>query len=200
MQSSEINLNKVYDMVFNKYKTEHQKRFQHIKGVMHMAEKLAEIYDIDTTKAKCAALIHDYYKYEDLDTLLCHIPNEEEKEECRKYPFLAHAYASANALYDVFKIDDKEIYDAIHSHVFGRLHMSRLEEIIMIADFTEENRTYEDCIKCRDILLNKGIEEAIVYSLKSTMSHVINEGGKPHPKQLEILKEYEEKLNVKNHN
>lgn len=200
MQSSEIKLDKVYDKVYDKYKNEHQKRFRHIVGVMNMAEKLAVIYNCDVTKAKCAALIHDYFKYEDLDTLLSYIKNEDEKEECKKYPFLAHAYASANALYDIFHIDDKDIYNAIHSHVFGRPHMSRLEEIIMISDFTEENREYEDCIKCREILLNEGIDEAIVYSLKSTMAHVIDEGGKPHPKQLEILKEYEEKLNVKNHN
>lgn len=200
MQSLEIDLNKVYDIVHDKYKNEHQKRFKHIVGVMNMVELLAGIYNVDITKAKCAALIHDYYKYEDLDTLLSYIKNDSEKEECKKFPFLAHAYASANALYDIFNIYDEEIYMAIHSHVFGRPHMSRLEEIITIADFTEEGREYEDSIKCRDILLNEGIDEAIVYFLKSSIAHVEKAGGSAHPDELIILKEYEEKLNVKNNN
>ena len=42
-----------------------------------------------------------------------------------------------------------EIYNAIKYHVFGRPKMSLLEAIIMIADYTEENREYDTCIECR---------------------------------------------------
>ena len=37
-----------------------------------------------------------------------------------------------------------DIYNAIRNHVFGRIGMSKLEEIILISDYTEENRKYDE--------------------------------------------------------
>lgn len=180
-------------VLVRKHLKDHEKRYIHIMGVVEMAEHLAHIYNVDPLKAKFAALLHDYSKYEDSDLSPL---SDEDKKECLKYPFLAHAYLSEIAAKEVFKITDEEVLLAIRNHVIGRIGMTRLEEIIFISDFTEKNRVYDACIKCREILLNKSIEEAIIYSYESTMNHTGSEGYEPHPLQLKILKEYKEKLNA----
>ena len=194
MQLSEAKIEEIYNKVLKKYSNSHENRLKHIIGVANMAKELAIKYNVDPNKAYVAGLLHDYYKYEDYDTMDKFLSLESEKIECKKYPFLYHAYCSAKAASLVFDIKDEDIINAIHNHVFGRLNMSRLEEIIMISDYTEVNRKYDDCIKCRDILLNKGINEAIIYSLEKTIEHVLKNGDTPHPMQLEILKQYKEKI------
>ena len=86
--------------------------------------------------------------------------------------------------------DDKDIYNAIRNHVFGRVGMSKLEEIIVISDYTEENRTYDDCIKVREIVLNENIEKAIYESTRFVVEYISRKGKTPHPMQLEVLNYY----------
>ena len=184
MQLSEVALK----LVSEKLK-DHQNRLTHVLGVAEMAELLAKRYNVDVEKAKIAALMHDYSKYDDpkeFDYLL----TKEEKEECEKYPFLYHAYLSAYNYKLNFPYDE-DIFNAIHNHVFGRLNMSKLEEIIMISDFTEKNRTYDDCIRCRKILLDGDMNKAIYESLVATINHC---KGEAHPEQLKLLEEYKERL------
>ncbi len=169
-------------------------RYNHVLGVVKMASYLAEKYNVDQSKATIAALIHDYYKYEDIETLKTLI-NKDDLEECASCDALYHAYASANALKDVFGIDDIEIYNAIRYHVFGRYPMTRLEEIIVISDYTEENRKYEDCIIARKLVINKTIEEAIAYSAEKTIEHLLKEGIPPQKMNYVVLQKYKEKVN-----
>ena len=173
---------------------DHQKRLIHTLGVCEMAEYLANKYNVDVEKAKIAALMHDYSKYDDPKEFAYLLTNEE-KEECEKFPFLYHAYLSAYNYKLLFDNYDIDIYNAIHNHVFGRVNMSKLEEIIMISDFTEKNRTYDDCIRCRNILLNGDLNLAIYESLLATKNHCINEGNPIHPEQEKVFKEYERKIN-----
>ena len=175
---------------------DHKKRLIHSYGVAKMAQYLAERYGIDPYMAKAAGYMHDYSKYDDFNELK-YLLNEDERIECEKYPFLYHAYLSAYYFKELIS-DNIDIYNAIKYHVFGRLNMSKLEEIIMISDFTEENREYEACIRARKILIeDNNLYLAIIESLKSTISHCQAEGKKPHPMQLEIIKEYEKKMEIK---
>lgn len=164
----------------------HEKRYIHILGVVEMAEYLANLYGVNPIKAKIAAVLHDYSKY---DTNI-EVLSESDQEDCKNNPYLLHAYLSEYNAKKIFNIEDMDILLAIRNHVIGRVGMSRLEEIIFISDFTEKNRVYDDCIKCRDILLKKGIDEAIIYSYESTMKHVDN----PNPLQLKVLNYYKEKI------
>ena len=73
--------------------------------------------------------------------------------------------------------------------------MNMLEAIIMISDFTEKNRTYDDCIRCRHILVDDNdIDLAIYESLKATRNVCLRDGNPLHPLQEAVLKEYEEKI------
>ena len=182
---------KAKELVIAKYKGEHEKRLNHVFGVAEMAEYLAEKYGVDKEKALTAAYMHDYAKYDDpadyLDLL-----DEKDIEECEKYPFLYHAYISAE-LYIKELGNDKDVYNAIRYHVFGRPHMSLLEAIIMISDYTEKNREYDTCKECRQIILDGNMDLAIYKSLCYTIDVCKKNGDTPHPLQLLVMDEYKKK-------
>ena len=189
MQSSS---DKAYEIITNKLKDTHKKRYEHILGVCEMAEYLAKIKGVDVTKAKTAALMHDYSKYDDINDAKKYL-SEEDQKECEKYPFLYHAYLSAY-WYKKLIGDDIDIYNAIRYHVFGRPNMSDLEEIIMISDYTEKNRTYDSCIECRNLILDGKINLAIYKSLMYTIDIVLKNHEEPHPKQVMVFNYYKEKV------
>lgn len=185
-----LSLDKVQKLVEDKYSgTDNNNRFIHIKGVVKMATILAQKYNVDQEQAMIAAYMHDYCKYESNEELE-KIINPKDIEECRKFPVLYHSYASAES-YLKHGGTNQDVYNAIRNHVFGRTGMSILEEIILISDYTEENRIYKDCIECRDILFNKSLYEAIYFSTKCTINFLNKKGLEPHPLQLEVLKYYE---------
>ncbi len=195
MPLSEAKVSEVYNLVKNKYERNgHLNRFIHIVGVFNMASYLAKKYNVNIFKAQLAALIHDYFKYESIEEMKEYLKDSKLIEECEECPVLFHAYSSAKAVKDIFNIEDDEIYYAVKYHVFGRLKMTKLEEIILISDYTEENRTYESCVKARKILLDNKLNEAIYLSTKDTIDFVTKKGEKPHPIQLKILKQYKEKI------
>lgn len=183
-----LSLDKAYELVNNKYVNSNPKRLNHILGVAKMAKKLAKIYDVDEEKAEIAGLMHDYIKYESNEEMIKLI-DEVDLYDCSICEVLLHSYASAN-MYKRLGGNDLDIYNAIRNHVFGRLNMSKLEEIILIADYTEETREYKDCITCREILFEKGIYEAIYYSTEKTIKFVLDRGLTPHPTQIDVLNYY----------
>lgn len=183
-------LGKIKKMVKKKFTEANQlRRYQHTLGVVKMAKLLAKRYHTPVKKAMLAAYLHDYCKY-DSEEETAELIRPEDKEECSKYPVLLHSYASAE-FYKKNIGQDEEIYQAIRNHVWGRIGMSRLEEIIVISDYTEENRTYPNCISCRKILLSGNLNQAIFQSTKYTIEFLEKQNLKPHPMQLEVLKHYE---------
>ena len=184
------------NLVIDKYNNNHMDRLTHIFGVAEMAEYLAEKYDVDKEKALIAAYMHDYCKYDDFTDAIG-VFTDDELNECRRYPFLFHAYMSAYKYKEFAKNDfDIDIFLAIRNHVFGRVGMSKLEEIIMISDYTEKNRKYPTCIECRKILLSGDLDLAVYKALSYTVEHCLKKGEEAHPAQLEILEIYKRRLGL----
>lgn len=196
MEFSENKIEEVKKIVENKYKTKYPdklSRYEHILGVAKMCKYLAGIYNVDESRAVICGLVHDFYKYESEDEMKTLI-DPKDLDECSKYNVLYHSYASAEALSKIFKIDDIEMKNAIRYHVFGHTNMTKLEEIVLISDYTEENRQYADCIKCRNVLLNGNLDKAIYDSTKYVINFLLKKNIIPHPMQYEVLHEYERKL------
>ncbi len=188
--------NKAYELVTKKYKKSgHENRLAHIYGVAKMAKMLAKRYNVNELKAEIAGLMHDYYKYETEEEMANYIADQDLVAECKKTTPLFHAYASAKACYELV-INDKEIYEAIKCHVYGKTKMTMLDKIIVISDYTEETREYKSCILCRDVLLNIGIDSAIWYSTKCIINMLENKKIIPNKDQYEILKIYEVKMKM----
>ena len=183
-------LGKIKRQVRKKFVEQNQlERYTHTLGVVKMAKVLAKQYKVSPKKAMIAAYFHDFCKY-DSEEVVNELIQDQDKQECRKYPVLYHSYASAE-YYRRYIGQDEDIYQAIRNHVFGRLNMSKLEEILLISDYTEENRTYPNCISCREILLSGKFNLAIYESTRCTIEFLKKKGLTPHPLQLEVLKYYE---------
>ena len=178
---------KIKRLIKKKHKND-KHRYIHSLGVAKMAKYLAKQYGVDPKKAVIAAYMHDFCKNDSVEyvnTLL----NEEDKLECEQTKVLYHSYGSAE-YYLKYIGNDMDIYNAIRNHVFGRIGMSKLEEIILISDYTEENRKYDNCIKVRGILLNENMNKAIYESSKFVVEYITSKGKTPHPVQLEVLEYY----------
>ena len=105
-------------------------------------------YNVDVNKACIASLMHDYCKYDNPKDLEKYF-TQEEILECRKYPFLYHAYGSSYK-YKELVGDDEEIFSAIYNHVFGKENMTMLEKIIYASDYLEPTRNIPAADKIRE--------------------------------------------------
>ncbi|MDD6222025.1 MAG: bis(5'-nucleosyl)-tetraphosphatase (symmetrical) YqeK [Lachnospiraceae bacterium] len=117
-------------------------RYRHTLGVADTAACLAMRYAVDVQRAYTAGLLHDCAK--------C-VPDSSKITECeaygleitpyeRKSPYLLHAKLGAEYAKRLYGIEDPEICSAIAFHTTGKPNMTRLEEIIFLADYIEPRR------------------------------------------------------------
>ena len=131
------------------------KRFFHTAEVEKMAARIGKIYapeKIDVLRA--AALLHDITK---------EYSTENQLRICREFgiitskqdiltPKTFHAKTAAvliPALYPEFAYN--EVVSAVRWHTTGREDMTLLEKIVYLADYIDESRKFEDCVKLSSI-------------------------------------------------
>lgn len=156
-----------------------KKRFQHSMNVAEEAKKLALHYDYpDPEKAYLAGLMHDICK---------EIPKDEQLEMVKKSsmkvteveletPPLYHAIAGAWYAEHVLNVHDDDLLNAVRYHTVGRAGMSRLEEIIYLADLISADRTYKDVHKMRKTAY-QSLEKAMLEALKFSVTDVVAKGS-----------------------
>ena len=146
-----------------------EKRFSHTLGVEKEAYNLGLIFmPKKAEKLRLTGLLHDITK--DFTT-------EKHLELCAEYgiyidknslvPKLLHSKTGCEFAYRMFgdKVVDEEIRSGILYHTTGREKMTLFESIIYLADYIEETRTFEDCVKLRDYFYNN-IKSAVTYDDK----------------------------------
>lgn len=156
-----------------------KKRFQHSLNVADEAKKLAEKYDLySPEKAYLSGLLHDICK---------EIPKEEQLIMAKKStldvspvelvtPPLYHAIAGAWYAENVLNVHDDDILNAVRYHTVGRAGMSRLEEIIYIADLISADRNYKDVNKMRKNAY-QSIEKTMLEALRFSIADVVAKGS-----------------------
>ena len=155
-----------------------KKRYIHSINVSEECVKLAKIYGEDIEKAEYAGLLHDICK---------ELPFEEQYDMVVESKFavcreelesrsLWHGIAGAYFIKKEFGIEDIDIINAVRFHTVGRAGMSRLEEIVYLADLVSADRDYKDVEKMRKLVysdLEKAMREAFEFSIES----VLKKGG-----------------------
>lgn len=118
------------------------KRYIHSVGVMYTAANLAMRYDVPMYKAGVAGILHDCAKEMGNEELIryCQKNNIELSDDELCNPALIHSKAGAQIAKDRYDIDDEDIINAIRFHTTGKPGMTRLEQIIFVADYIEPNR------------------------------------------------------------
>lgn len=171
--------------------TQKERRFNHTLGVADEAERLADKFGVDKKKARLTALLHDCAKNLDEKsgddfTELCEkygvIPDVYAKKE----KALIHAFLGAAVAKAEYGIEDKEILNAIYFHTTARANMSPLEKLIYIADMTEPGRTIPQSAEIRE-LVEKDVDEALIYAIGCSIKHVIKKGTLVHPDSIHAL-------------
>lgn len=125
------------DLIKNKYLSHHKEDvLKHVEDVANVAVELAEVYDLDVTKTKLAALLHDIsgvmtpqemYEFAKMRGL--EIDSAEEK-----YHALLHQRVSKIIAQEEYGITDSDILNAIECHTTLRKNASLYDKIIFIAD------------------------------------------------------------------
>lgn len=132
-----------------------EKRFAHTAAVEKMAERIGRIYAPDKLDLlRAAGLLHDITK---------EYSTEKQLQICREFgiittkqdiltPKTFHAKTAAvliPVLYPEF--DDEEVISAVRWHTTGNADMSLLQKIVYLADYIDESRKFEDCVKLRNL-------------------------------------------------
>ncbi len=158
-----------------------EKRYIHSLAVAKEAKRLAAKYGGDEDKAELAGLLHDITKnasreehlniFSSFDIILNDIEKRAEK--------LWHAISGAAYVKNILKLDDEEIIDAIRYHTTAKAGMSKLALILYIADFTSEDRDYEDVEVIRG-LADESLEKAYIYALQFSIKDLVENGKAVH--------------------
>ena len=168
-----------------------ERRFNHTLGVADEAERLAPKFGVDPKKARLAALLHDCAKNLDEKSgedfvALCEKYGVVPDIYAQKERALVHAFLGAAVAREDYGIEDKDILNSIYFHTTARADMSPLEKLIYIADMTEPGRTIPQAEEIRS-LVEKDVDEALIYAIGCSIKHVIKKGTLVHPDSIHAL-------------
>lgn len=150
-----------------------KKRYTHSVNVANAAVELARRYGGDEDKAYIAGLLHDCAKempVEEQLALVKHSQLDVHEIEQKAVP-LYHAIAGAEIVRAALEIKDPEIILAIRYHTVGCANMSKLSQIVYLADLISEDRDYKDVKKMRKTAvqsLERAMFEAFRFSIKDS--------------------------------
>lgn len=158
-----------------------EERYIHSIGVMKTSEDLAKHYGVDPYKAKIAGLCHDCAKNFSFGDLInkAKLSGEHIDYVHYKSPQLLHGVVGAYIAKELFRVNDKEILDAIKYHTTGRENMSTLEKIIYISDVIEPSRSFKGVNELRK-LAYIDLNKALIKSFDDTISFVVQRGSVLH--------------------
>ena len=138
-----------------------EKRRIHTLAVEQMAMRIGAVYAPEKINIlRAAALLHDVTK---------ELKMPDQLELCKKYgisvlendkfaPKTFHAKTAAELIKDKYsEYADDEVVSAVRWHTTGRAEMSVCEKIIYLADYIDESRKFDDCVKLREYFWGKDI-------------------------------------------
>lgn len=173
-------------------------RYLHTLGVAYLSAALAMCHGIPHREALVAGLLHDCAK---------NYPDQELKEKCTKLnlsvsehemrlPQLLHAAYGAYLARTEYDISDQNILLAIRNHTVGRPNMTKLEQIIFLADYLEPERkqpTIPDLDALRKIAF-QNLDEATYLVLANTLRYFETTKQDTAPETYETYQYYKEIL------
>lgn len=170
-----------------------KKRAFHTLAVEQMAIRLGQIYASDKINVlRAAALLHDVTK---------ELKGDEQIKLCKDYginlsdhdilaPKTLHARTAAEKIKRDFPdFADPEIISAVRWHTTGKAGMTICEKLIYLADYIDDSRKFEDCVKLREFFFDFDFESAdessklahlrdtLIYSYDMTISSLLDSGA-----------------------
>ncbi len=158
-----------------------EKRFYHSLCVAEEAKRLAIKYGGNIEKCYIAGLLHDITKnspeeehlkiFQTFGIMLSAIEKNAKK--------LWHAISGEAYIRYILNIDDSEVLDAVRFHTTAKADMSLTAKILYLADFTSEDRDYDDVDVIRG-LVNQSLDSAFIYALQYSITDLVSQGKAVH--------------------
>lgn len=151
-----------------------------IAKIVFMVYNISDRYLNDI---KAAALLHDMTKQMDLKSqlALCDMHGIDKGENPSEA--ILHGKTAAHMAKKLFGINDF-VFSAIYNHTTGCPNMGIMDKIIFLADYTEESRSHEHCVKTREFLhtfldekcenVLEIIDRSALMSIDNTLLFLIN--------------------------
>lgn len=133
-----------------------KKRFLHTLGVAKSAVKLAQMCENESKcEAEIAGLLHDITKELTFDEQISILQSHSVKLDCEdlECACVLHSFTAPLIIKaDFSEFATEKVLSAVRNHTIGSPDMSVFDEIIFLADFIEETRTYDACVLLRDFV------------------------------------------------
>ena len=156
-------------------------RFQHVLRVEDCAVELAEKYGASVEACSLAALLHDYAKEHDAQSMKAILLSQGMDSEMTDYGSeIMHGPVGAYYAETVFGITDGAILDAIRQHTIGGETMTLIGKILFIADYIESGRSFKGVDEARR-LAEISLDEAAYFKIEKTIIHLVKKGLSIYP-------------------
>ena len=183
------------------------KRFEHTLGVCKMAELLSDFcLPDDREEIFIAALLHDIAKELSESELRDIIAKAGIALTDADTAPVLHSYAAPHIVKrDFSQFATSEILSAVEKHTVGDSEMSVFDEIIFLADYIEDGRTYKDCVDTREFILSSlsknsvvesvnALHKACIMSMERTCDSLSKRGAIVNPRTLDAINSLRNKI------
>ena len=186
------------------------KRYKHTLGVKDAALKLASFFeDLDGSEISVAALLHDItkeYSVAEHEKLMLSNGEKVTDADLLSSAVLHSLTAPYVILRDFPSYATENVLSSVKNHTLGDAEMSVFDEIIFLADYVEDGRTYPSCVEVRTRLYGDldnasdlrermvSLHTATVAALSNTLASLRARNECIHPKTLETLDAFVGKL------
>ena len=185
-------------------------RWSHTAGVERMAERLAQIFAPErANELRAAALLHDITKERSTDEHIEILKANGVKvtDDDKRSPKTLHAKTAefeAKSAFSEFTND--KICQSLRYHTTGNKDMTLFDAIIYLADYIEDTRTFEDCVKLREYFWSaepqdmskesreRHLWQTVLLSLDMTVRDIESVGGYISVETLEAHEAIEKRL------
>lgn len=148
-----------------------ERRRTHVEGVVREAERLASLHGTDPLKAATAALCHDMARGLPPEEMRRLVDRWDLPRDIADRPETGHGPLAAAMLLNDLDVRDGELLDAIAYHTTGRAGMSRLEQVVYLADAIEPERSYPGVEQLR-ALAARDLTAACRVAMENTVAYV----------------------------
>jgi predicted HD superfamily hydrolase involved in NAD metabolism len=159
-------------------------RWEHTRGVMRTAERLAERHGVDPERARLAALLHDCGKALEKGALKRRLKEAGADAQERSLPALWHAPVGAWRARHEFGCRDAEILGAVRFHSTGAPGQSPLQKLLFVADYIEPGRPAWPELPALRRLAREDLDAAWGQALKHKLMDLLGRERPLHPRSL----------------
>jgi predicted HD superfamily hydrolase involved in NAD metabolism len=160
----------------------------HIERVEDEAVRLAPLHGVDADRARLAALGHDLVRHkkgqELLDLAAAYSLQPDAVE--RAAPILVHGPVAAAMLARDYGVEDAELLAGIDCHTTARPGMTKLEQVLFVADKVEPHKlAKEPALAEVKRLAQDDLDAAVLRYLDLKLQEAIRRGWQVHVRSLE---------------